>query len=164
MAKSSSLAPAATKPADLEAAIRTRLYRTVRRASVGVRVEAIRSGLPATIIKSIAGHMVTPQDQLYSTLGLARATMVRKLKSGERMRPDESERVLGLAALIGQVDEMVARSGEHQDFDAALWLAEWFKQPLPALGGKAPEKWMDTSEGQRLVADTLARMESGAYG
>ncbi len=163
MSKTVSSAPAA-KPADLEGAIRAGLYRKVPKAPVGVRVAAIRLGLSATIVKNIAGHMLIRQDLLYSTLGLARATMVRKLRNKERMKPDESERVLGLAALIGQVEEMVARSGDPKDFDAAQWVAQWLRQPLPALGGKAPAEWMDTSEGQRLVADTLARMESGAYG
>ena len=156
-------APRATQPPDLEAAIRSRRYRRVPRASVAARVSAIRSGLSATILRDMADHMAIRQEQLYSTLGLARATMVRKLRNRERMKPDESERVLGLAAIIGQVEDMIARSGDPKGFDAARWVAQWLRQPLPALGGKAPAEWMDTSEGQRLVADTLARMESGAY-
>jgi putative toxin-antitoxin system antitoxin component (TIGR02293 family) len=162
MGKSHSSAPA-SKPADLEVAIRSRLYGKVPKATVGVRVATIRTGLSATLVRHIASHMVIGQEQLYSTLGLARATMIRKLKKRERMRPDESERVLGLAGLIGQVENMVARSGEPKGFDAAQWVAKWLEQPLPALGGKAPAEWMDTSEGQRLVSDMLARMESGAY-
>jgi uncharacterized protein (DUF2384 family) len=34
---------------------------------------------------------------------------------------------------------------------------------LPALGGVRPLDLMDTMEGQSLVAETLARIQSGAY-
>lgn len=153
----------ATHPSALERAIRAGKYRAVPSALISARVEAIRAGLSATIVKSMAGHMSIAQEQLYETLGLPRATMIRRLREGGRMKADESERVLGLASLIGQVEDMVHRSGDPKGFDAAKWVAEWLEQPLPALGGKAPAEWMDTFEGQRLVADTLSRMESGAY-
>ena len=151
------------RPTNLEAAIKARHYGNVHRATVTIRVEAIRHGLSAVVVKQMANHMAISQERLYWTLGLPRATVVRKAKNRTLMNPDESERLLGLAELIGQVEEMVARSGNPTGFDAAKWVAQWLEQPLPALGGKPPAEWMDTAAGRRLVSDTVARMESGAY-
>lgn len=91
------------------------------------------------------------------------STLNRKAKSQEALSPDESERVLGLAKLIGQVQAMVEESGDATGFDAKAWTAAWLRAPLPAFGGAAPADLMDTMEGQALVAETLARMQSGAY-
>lgn len=76
---------------------------------------------------------------------------------------DESERVLGIASLIGKVQTMVDESGEPTGFDAALWVAAWLARPLPALGGATPASYMDTFEGQKLVAELLSMSQSGAY-
>ncbi len=148
---------------DLEGAIRSGRYQQVRVANIAVRVEAIRRGLTAYVVTKLADDMSIPRERLYVTLGLPRATVVRKIKVGARMDADDSERVLGLADLIGQVEEMVARSGDPKGFDAAEWVAQWLEQPVAALGNKRPAEWMDTSVGQRLVSETLARMESGTY-
>jgi len=58
---------------------------------------------------------------------------------------------------------MVNESGNPEDFDAAVWLANWLKEPNPALGCIPPGEYMDTAEGFNLLSDTLARMQSGAY-
>jgi uncharacterized protein (DUF2384 family) len=58
---------------------------------------------------------------------------------------------------------MVEESGNAADFNAAEWVSQWLDQPLPALGGKLPAEFMDTSEGQILVSGLVSRMQSGAY-
>ena len=75
----------------------------------------------------------------------------------------ESERVIGLASLIGQVQAMMQGSGEPEDVDAAAWMSRWLREPVPALGGVAPLDLIDTMQGQALVSKTLAQMQSGAY-
>ena len=69
----------------------------------------------------------------------------------------------GVQALIGQVEEMVRESGNPIDFDAAKWVSEWLNSPLPALGGQHPATYMDTIEGQKLVASLLSMAQSGAF-
>jgi uncharacterized protein (DUF2384 family) len=76
---------------------------------------------------------------------------------------DESEHVLGVASLIGKVQTMVEESGDPTGFDAARWVADWLSKPLPALGGASPVAYMDTFEGQKLVAELLSMSQSGAY-
>ncbi len=76
---------------------------------------------------------------------------------------DESEPLLGVETLIGMVQAMVEQSGEPAGFDAARWVSDWLTKPLPALAGAAPASYMDTFEGQRLVAELLSMSQSGAY-
>jgi uncharacterized protein (DUF2384 family) len=87
----------------------------------------------------------------------------RKVRENKRLSPDESSRVLGMARLVGQVQAMVEESGRPEGFDAAAWVARWLDRPLPALAGQRPAELMDTAEGQGIVANLAARMQSGAY-
>ena len=76
---------------------------------------------------------------------------------------NESERVIGFARLVGQLDSMLDDAGGAADFDARAWLARWLVEPLPALGGVRPADLMDTMEGQGLVSAALGKIQSGAY-
>jgi putative toxin-antitoxin system antitoxin component (TIGR02293 family) len=107
--------------------------------------------------------MQVPIDRLYRTLGLARPTIDRKMRTSQPLNTDESERVLALARLIGQAQNIVEESGRAQEFDAALWIAGWLNRPLPALDGRTPEEFVDTAEGQQLMSDLLAQQQPGAY-
>lgn len=127
------------------------------------RVELVKAGVPASLLTLISEDMAISKDKLYSTIGLARATVNRKLRAQQVLSQDESERVLGIARLVGQVDQMVKESGNTDDFDAAKWVAAWLDQPQPALGGTRPAELMDTADGRGIVSDFVARMQSGAY-
>jgi uncharacterized protein (DUF2384 family) len=65
--------------------------------------------------------------------------------------------------LVGQLEMIVAESGNPEGFDASEWISNWLSEPLPALGGEKPINFLDTMEGQDLVSDALARIQSGAY-
>ena len=127
------------------------------------RVEMVKEGVPARILVLISEDMAMPKDKLYTTIGLARATVNRKLREQQVLSQDESERVLGIARLVGQVSTMVKESGNPEGFDAAKWVAMWLDQPQPALGGKRPAELMDTADGRSIVSDLIARMQSAAY-
>ena len=133
------------------------------KASDTERVEAVKGGLPSGLVYVLADNMHIPKEQLMSTLGLARATIQRKAAQHRPLNTDESSRVLGMTRLIGQVQAMVDESGDLRGFDAARWVADWLQQPLPALGGRTPAHYMDTAEGQAVVARLLAQAQSGAY-
>jgi putative toxin-antitoxin system antitoxin component (TIGR02293 family) len=85
------------------------------------------------------------------------------VRSSKLLNPDESERVMGIARLLGLAQSLVQESGELEKFDGARWVAAWLDRPLPALGGKHPGEFMDTADGRTLVADLLAQQQSGAY-
>lgn len=90
-------------------------------------------------------------------------TMNRKLTGKHRLLRSEDERVPGVARLVGQVRNIVEESGDPHGFDATAWMSRWLGEPLPALGGVRPLDLLDTTEGQALVSNTLAQMQSGAY-
>jgi len=127
------------------------------------RIAIIRGRVPATYVITLTQSMQIPKERLYTTLNLARATVDRKIHKRQRLSQDESERILAVVRLIGQVDTMVQESGDPAGFDAARWVAEWLQLPHPALGGRTPGELLDTSDGRGLVADLLAQQQSSAY-
>jgi len=127
------------------------------------RVQVIKQGLPATVLGDMAARMGMSKEKLYFTLGLPRATVERKARESKPLSPEESSRVLGIGHLVGQVERMLAESGQAEGFDAAAWVARWIERPVPALGGMRPAELMDTAEGQSIVSNLLSRLQSGAY-
>lgn len=127
------------------------------------RIALIRQGMPASKIANLSSRMGMSKETLLSSLGLSRATISRKERDATLLSKDESERVLGIETLIGIVQTMVEQSGDPVGFDAARWVAAWLTKPLPALAGATPASYMDTFEGQKLVADLLSMSQSGAY-
>jgi len=84
------------------------------------------------------------------------------MKSGALLST-EDVRASGLTNLVEQVDRLVKSSGDPTDFDASAWVASWIERPVPALGNRCPKEFMDTIEGQKVVAQTLAAVGGGAY-
>ncbi len=127
------------------------------------RIQAVKDGLPALALSTLADDLQVTRDQLYAWVGIPRATATRKLRLQSTLNQDESERVLGIARLIGQAQQIVAESGDDPAFDAAAWTAGWLSQPAAALGGRCPGEFVDTADGRELLSGLLARMQSGAY-
>jgi putative toxin-antitoxin system antitoxin component (TIGR02293 family) len=127
------------------------------------RIEVIRRGIPAALLGQLSSRMGISKELLINSLGLSRATINRKEREGVLLSSEESERVLGVESLIGLVGTMVEQSGNSEGFDPPHWLSGWLVQPLPALGGATPASYLDTFEGQKLVAELLAMSQSGAY-
>jgi len=127
------------------------------------RIRLIRAGLFAAEAKAMLGRFDLPIGQVLVALSIPVATFNRKVARGEHLAPDESERLLGLVEMIDQVQRMVEESGDPTGFDAANWLSRWLSEPVPALGSTRPLDWMDTMEGQRVVRQILARMQTGSY-
>ncbi len=135
----------------------------VYRASPLERIAMVRRGIPAAEAKRIFADLHIGQSAGFKALNLSTATVNRKAKHGETLSPEESERLVGFARLVGQLEAMVQDSGDPTDFDARAWMARWLTEPLPAFGGVRPADLVDTMEGQGLVSAALAQIQSGAY-
>lgn len=135
----------------------------VYRASGIERVELIRAGVPAVLLAQMGLEMDISKERLYETLRLPRSSVDRKIRNNDALSPEQSERVIGLERLIGQVQVMVEQSGNPKGFNSSKWVGEWLERPLPALGGETPADYMDTMEGQEMVSRLLAQSQSGAY-
>ena len=127
------------------------------------RIDVVRQGVPAQVLAILADDMQVTRDQLFAWAGIPRATANRKIRASAVLSQDESERVLGIARLIGLVEQVVTESGSPADFGAAPWTAGWLARPVAALGGKSPGGFMDTADGRDLVASLIMQMQSGAY-
>lgn len=138
-------------------------YVTAYRVSLLERIQVITHGVDAHVITTLANDMKMGQVRLSCALGLSRSTANRKKNMAKPLDPADGELVLGMIRLVGQVQQMVEESGHTDGFDAKLWVAQWLGQPLPALGGQAPETFMGTVTGQQLVSSLLAQVQSGAY-
>ena len=126
------------------------------------RIEMIKRGAPPELVGHLAKLMDVPKQWLIGILGMSRATISRKERTGTPLSVDESERVFGVQFLIGQLQDQVMEGGEPQGFDPAKCLADWLDDYSPALGRKA-SFYMDTIEGQKLLSGYLAASYSGAY-
>lgn len=138
-------------------------YVELFRASPTDRIRLIKGGVPATKAKRMISDLHLDQRIMLSALNLSTATINRKASRDEALSLDEGERVIGVARLIGQLQDMVEESGDPDGFNAPEWLAAWLREPLPALGQARPIDLLDTMEGQRMVSTALAQIQSGAY-
>jgi len=127
------------------------------------RIAMVKEGAPSAFVPFLATNMAIAKDRIYRIAGVARATIDRKIRAGLRLDPDESERMMAIAMLIGQAQTIVNESGDPTNFDAGKWIAAWLDIPNRALGGARPATFLDTAEGRELVSDLLSRMQSGAY-
>lgn len=166
-ARQSPFSPIIMNPRERGAPIDILDFPLIYGASPSVRLGIIKSGVPVTYISKLAGTMGTSQEELLRRLGLSKTTVNRKAKAGERLNTGQSESVLGLATLVGQVASIVKESGDPEDvdndFDPAAWLEDWLSHPNPALGNALPSAYLDTHEGREVLSRLIAQMQSGAY-
>jgi putative toxin-antitoxin system antitoxin component (TIGR02293 family) len=151
-----------TAVVSLKRSIKTGAFIFCYKMDFAEKVKVIRSGLPARRVGELSSVMNMPKEAFMDALGLSRATIHRKVQREQTLSPEESERVMGIQTLIGQVEAMVGKESAP-DFDAAKWLASWLTAPLPALGGATPASFLDTVEGQKYVGNLLEMAQSGAY-
>ncbi len=120
------------------------------------RIGLITSGVQAADAKAWLDVPAIGAVHLLKALDLPVATFNKKVRSNSKLSTAESERVLGFARLVGQVEAMVDDGGDPTGFDAGSWLATWLTEPMPALGNDEPITFMNTMAGQTLVSHTLA--------
>ena len=140
-----------------------RTFAQVYRAQPLARIEVIKRGVAATAVDGIASAMGSPQETVIRNLGISKSTLARKRQQRAPLEKEQSELVVGLAKLIGQVAALVEEQGDSTGFDAAKWFHRWAEEPVPALGGRKPEELLDTKEGQQVVANLLETIRAGAY-
>ena len=133
------------------------------RADPMERIRLVKLGIPAKAVAAMSKRMGVPKARLISTLGLSPSTVYRRARQNISLSTGDSARLLGLALLVGQVQQMVTESGDPAGFDAPSWVARWLQKPLPAFGGMQPAEFMDTADGQSLVSSTVACIQTGAY-
>jgi putative toxin-antitoxin system antitoxin component (TIGR02293 family) len=121
--------------------------------SPGKLIEAIRIGLPVQELDALQTSLDVPMDKLAPRLGISKATLHRRKAQG-RLAPEESDRVLRFARLMGKAAEVM-------EGEAAA--RRWLSSPQVGLGGAVPLDYAETEVGAREVEDLLGRIEYGVY-
>ena len=121
--------------------------------SPGKLIEVIRLGLPVQELDALQASLDLPMDKLAPKLGMSKATLHRRKAQG-RLGPEESDRVLRYARLMGKAVEVM--DGEEP-------ARRWLTSPQVGLGGAVPLDYAETEVGAREVEDLLGRIEYGVY-
>lgn len=155
------LAPHGRKPR--VETVRPFAYLDLYRASPIDCVGFIKNGVPARMMKLFITELHVDQKVMFGALNLKAATVNKKAAKNQPLSTEDSERVVGLVKLVGQLEAMIEESGDPQGFDAPKWLSTWLREPSPAMGGVKPIDLLDTMEGQAMVSQALAQIQSGAF-
>jgi len=121
--------------------------------SAGQLIEVIRLGLPIQELDVLQASLDVPMEKLAPKLGISKATLHRRKAQG-RLGPEESDRVLRFARLMGKAVEVMECE------EAAR---RWLNSPQVGLGGAVPLDYAETEVGAREVEDLLGRIEYGVY-
>jgi putative toxin-antitoxin system antitoxin component (TIGR02293 family) len=115
--------------------------------------EVVRIGLPVRELICLQGSLGMPMEKLVPLLGISKPTFHRR-KSGGRLDPGESDRVVRFALLMGKAVAVL-----ESEESARRWLTS----PQFGLGGAVPLDYARTEVGAREVEDLLGRIEYGVY-
>ena len=114
----------------------------------------VTQGIPAQVALELGNRLGISQEKLADLIFLPKRTLHRRIEQGERLKQDESERVLRLYSLYARAVEV---------FEDEKRAARWFSSRPKALGGKTPLQFMETEPGARWVEDILGRIEQGVF-
>jgi len=128
-------------------------------------IETERQGVAGVFVKDLSKRMEIAAQRMFEILGVPKATAEKKIAAGEVLSGSSGRAALGMAKLLGIVNEIVENStaAEAEGFDSAKWLGQWLERPQPALGGRRPSELIDTPTGLDVVSRLLGAIESGAY-
>lgn len=150
--------------AGLNVQIATVSFADVYAAAPQQRIELVKRGVAPSMLSEIAEGISTTEGRVMEILGLKRTTIARKRADpSATLSQDDSEKLVGLARIAGQVEVMVRESGDLTGFDPGKWLTAWLNEPIEALDGQKPADYMDTNEGQALVSNLLLQIQHGVY-
>lgn len=116
-------------------------------------VAMIRRGLPMAEFQALAAWLGCSEEELAPLLGISRATLHRRKKTGHLEMP-ESERLVRIGRLLRRATEV---------FEKEEAARNWLKSPAVAFSGETPLSFADTEIGAREVEFLLGRLEHGVF-
>ena len=120
--------------------------------TVDLSYSAIRSGVPATIVRDLQRASVFERQDIERFISTR--TQERRLKEKQALKPDEAD---GLARLLRVV------SHAQRVFEDEELAEEWLRSPNPALNDEVPMAMAETDVGAREVEGVLSRIEHGVF-
>lgn len=114
-------------------------------------VSKVREGLPFDEFHALQEMLGLTEEKMGSLLGMSRATLHRRKKTGFLDR-SESDRLVRYARILNCV------AAFYQSHEAA---ARWLRSPAAAFNGETPLDYADTEIGAREVEALVWRVENG---
>ena len=111
----------------------------------------VTTGLPSSSVAEMARIFGLTPDVVSKIVRIAPRTLARRR---ERLKADESERVLRVGRLLHLAEDV------FEDRRSAI---KWFLRPLQNLGGSSPLHLCSTEFGAREVEQALGRIEHGVF-
>jgi putative toxin-antitoxin system antitoxin component (TIGR02293 family) len=125
----------------------------LREPEAAYLINRVRDGLPMVEFHAMRDMLDLNEERLAALLGMSRATLHRRKKSGHLDRA-ESDRLVRYARLFWRAaDTLGGPDG------ARSWLAA----PAVAFHGELPLDYADTEIGAREVEALLGRIEHGVF-
>lgn len=114
---------------------------------------AIRKGLPTQAIDDIVDSGALDPADVYE-LVIPRRTLAHRKEKGERLRPDESDRLARVVRAFARAERALG------DPERA---AHWLRSENRALQGNRPVDLLASDAGARAVEKVLGRIEHGIH-
>lgn len=121
-----------------------------------------KAGLRVRLASHLADEMRVPPGLVAHWIEMPLEDVLKPLP-GKTLELNQGLRLLWMARLIGQTQEIVDRAGMAAGFNVPAWMGSWLQTAHPVLGGVTPGDYLRRSDGPQAVSDLLARLESGAY-
>ena len=116
----------------------------------------IEEGLPLSAGENLAAHFGVESKQFFMRyVGMSDSTVRRRIKSGQVLTSDESDRVVRYAHLLSMTTNLMSGSEEAA--------REWLSSPAPALEGATPLETAVTEAGARRVEDLIVALDYGMF-
>ena len=115
------------------------------------RIEMVRDGVKVTHLVKASQYYGISQAKFSKLLGISDSTITRKIRSGSKLGPLESERLARIALIEAEAGKI---------FESSDLAKRWMLEPNLALG-ESPLSLLDTDVGADEVRKVLASI---AYG
>ncbi len=116
-------------------------------------IAVVRAGLPVSELDALQNILDVPIEKLAPKLGISKATLHRRKTAG-RLDPDESDRVVRFARLMGMAVEVFENEGAAR---------AWMSSPQVGLDGETPLEYANTELGAQEVRNLLGRIDHSVY-
>jgi len=116
-------------------------------------ISRVRDGLPMEEFHAAREMLEISEERLATLLGMSRATLHRRKKSGHLDRT-ESDRLVRYARLFSRASSALGGTAGARS---------WLSAPARAFHGERPLDYADTEIGAREVEALLGRLEHGVF-
>jgi putative toxin-antitoxin system antitoxin component (TIGR02293 family) len=143
----------ATRVISVESRVADLLGQPATTRSVLDLVRLVRGGIRYRSLRTVAAFIDAPIEEVATSLGVARRTLVRRRAEG-RLDPRTSEKIVRLARVAVRAEQVLGSAEE---------MRRWLRAPNRGLGNLSPVSMLDTDLGADAVLAVLGRLEHGVF-